>query len=322
MGRPARTGPFSCLQSKAALQSQTAFMAPCSWNSFASDVMQPYWQTSRFRIELDRPRVMGIVNVTPDSFSDGGRYVNVDQAIAHCHDLIRQGADVLDIGGESSRPGAPLLTVDEEWARVEPVLRAAVTFGVPVSVDTWKPLLMQRALDLGVDIVNDIRALRTEGAIAVLQAHPQAGVCLMHMRGDSLTMQGLVDYVDVVREVTGFLSERMASLVDAGIASERLVLDPGYGFAKTTAQNFELLARQAELLELERPLLVGWSRKRSLGDVTGRPVEQREAASLAAALLAVSHGARVLRVHDVAATVVALKVWAAAAGPGLASCHG
>jgi dihydropteroate synthase len=273
-----------------------------------------FWQTTRFRIDLSRPRVMGIVNVTPDSFSDGGQHGDARSAIAHCEQLAAEGVDILDIGGESSRPGAPILAPDEEWARIDAVLRAALGMGVPVSVDTCKPEVMRRALDLGADIVNDIKALQWPGAVEVLAAHAQAGVCLMHMRGDPATMQSLVDYGDVVAEVGGFLRGRVAALRQAGIAAERITLDPGYGFAKTPEQNFELLRRQGELLALGHPLLIGWSRKSSLGVLTGRPVGERLPASLAAALLAASHGARVLRVHDVAATVDALKVWQAGGG--------
>jgi dihydropteroate synthase len=275
-----------------------------------------YWQTSRFRIDLSRPRVMGIVNVTPDSFSDGGQHDSADNAIAHCRRLVEEGADILDIGGESSRPGARRLEVDEEWARIAPVLAFATGLGVPVSVDTCKPELMRRALDAGADIINDIQALREEPGLQVLATHDKAGVCLMHMRGDPTTMQQLTDYGDVVAEVGRFLAGRAASLREAGIAAERIVLDPGYGFAKTHEQNLALLARQSELLALGYPLLVGWSRKGTLGAVTGRPVDQRVAASVAAALAAIAHGARIVRVHDVAPTVDAIKVWLAAGGPG------
>ncbi|MFG6449578.1 dihydropteroate synthase [Roseateles sp. BYS180W] len=254
---------------------------------------------------------MGIVNVTPDSFSDGGVYGEAHAAAQHCEALVRQGADILDIGGESSRPGAIQLSAQDEWQRIEPVLRAALGLGVPVSVDTCKVEVMRRALDVGVDIVNDIRALSAPGAMELLAAHGTAGVCLMHMRGDSATMQGLTDYTDVVREVTLYLQQRCNEAQRCGLAAERVVLDPGYGFAKTTQQNFELLRRQAELLALGRPVLAGWSRKSSLGVVTGRPVEERLAASLAAAVLALEGGARILRVHDVAPTVDVVKVWLA-----------
>ena len=270
-----------------------------------------FWQTARFQIDLNRPRVMGIVNVTPDSFSDGGQHVDAARAIGHCQRLIEEGADILDIGGESSRPGARSLSVDEEWARIAPVLQAASDLGVPLSVDTCKPEVMRRALAAGADIINDIHALQGEGAAEALMEHRQAGACLMHMRGDSMTMQGLTDYDDLVGEVGNFLATRAAALCAAGIEPSRITLDPGYGFAKTTAQNLTLLARQRELLSLGYPLLVGLSRKRSVGDVTGRPVDQRLPGSLAAALAAVSRGARIVRVHDVAATVDAIKVWQA-----------
>lgn len=278
-----------------------------------------HWQTTRFTLALSaRPLVMGIVNVTPDSFSDGGQHGERRAAIAHCEQLLREGADILDIGGESSRPGAPTLTDDEEWSRIADVLAAALQLGVPVSVDSCKPEVMRRALDMGVDIINDIQALQRPGAVELLARHGQAGVCLMHMRGEPATMQGLVDYRDIVSEVAEFLTKRVAALRAAGIAPGRIVLDPGYGFAKTPEQNFELLRQQVRLTTLGHPLLIGWSRKSSLGTLTGRPVSERLAASLAAALAAVSHGARVVRVHDVAPTVDALKVWAAAGGAGAA----
>jgi dihydropteroate synthase len=268
-----------------------------------------FWQTSRFRIDLDRPRVMGIVNVTPDSFSDGGRHDDTARAVAHCERLVAEGADILDIGGESSRPGAAPVTLEEELARVLPVLDGAITLGVPVSVDTVKPEVMRRALERGADIVNDINALRLPGALEAVSGHPSCGVCLMHMRGDPATMQSRTAYDDVVAEVREFLQERAAALLERGVAAERVVFDPGIGFGKSVAHNLELLRRQRELQGLGRPLLLGWSRKSTLGALTGRPVEQRLAASVAAALAAVQLGARVVRVHDVAATVDALKVW-------------
>ncbi len=274
-----------------------------------------HWQTTRFRIDLSRPRVMGIVNVTPDSFSDGGQHAQAAEAIAHCEQLVAEGADMLDIGGESTRPGADAPSAANELARVLPVLRHAVTLGVPVSVDTSEPRVMQEALALGVDIVNDVRALRRPGALKVLAAHAQAGVCLMHMRGEPHTMQELLDYDDVVAEVAAFLRQRAAEVRAAGVAAERIVVDPGIGFAKTPEHNLALLSRQAELSDLGWPLLVGWSRKGTLGQVTGRPVDQRLPASVAAALIAAQRGAAVLRVHDVAATVDALKVWRAVSDP-------
>ena len=271
-----------------------------------------YWQTTRFRIDLNRPRVMGIVNVTPDSFSDGGRHGTAQAAMRHCEQLVAEGADLLDIGGESTRPGAAGPGAETELARVLPVLQHAVTLGVPVSVDTSVPTVMRAALDLGVDIVNDVRALRRPGALACLSAHASAGICLMHMRGEPQDMAGLAQYGDVVADVRDALAARLAEIRAAGVAADRIVLDPGIGFAKTAQHNLALLARQAELQTLGRPLLVGWSRKGTLGLITGRAVHERLAASVAAALAAADKGAAVLRVHDVAATVDALKIWRAA----------
>ena len=271
-----------------------------------------FWQTTRFRIELDRPKVMGIVNVTPDSFSDGGRHDDAGRALAHCERLLAEGADILDIGGESTRPGAASVPLEEELRRVLPVLEGALKLGVPVSVDTVKPEVMQRALERGADIVNDINALRLPGAEQAVAVHPDCGVCLMHMRGDPATMQQRPAYDDVVEEVGSFLRERLDALGQRGVAVERIVLDPGIGFGKSVEHNLELMRRQGELLALGRPLLLGWSRKSTLGAITGRPVEERLAASVAAALAAVQRGARVVRVHDVAATADALKVWGAA----------
>jgi dihydropteroate synthase len=261
-------------------------------------------------IDLSTPRVMGIINATPDSFSDGGRYDGAAAAIAHCERLVAEGADILDIGGESSRPGAEEVPADEEWRRVAPVLKAALSLGVPVSIDTYKAETMRAALELGVDIVNDIQALRRPGALAAVAAHSGAGVCLMHMRGEPLTMKEQARYDDVVAEVRGFLSWRSAEVQAAGIAAGRIVLDPGIGFAKLHEHNIELLTGQRVLADtLDRPLLVGWSRKSTLGKVTGRDTPDRLVASVAAALACVAHGARIVRVHDVAATVDALKVW-------------
>ena len=279
------------------------------------------WQTTRFEIDLRRVRVMGIVNLTPDSFSDGGRLASEAAAITHCEALLAEGADLLDIGGESSRPGAEPVPANEEWRRLEPVLRAALVLGCPVSVDTMKTAVMQRALELGVDIVNDIQALRAPGAAEAVAAST-AGVCLMHMRGEPRSMQAQPPvYDDVVAEVTTFLADRVRALRELGVAPARITVDPGIGFGKTVAHNFELLARQRELLSLGCPVLAGWSRKSSLGAVTGRPVGERMVASVAAALAAVQQGARIVRVHDVAATVDALKVWQAAglAGAALAT---
>ncbi|HWP17717.1 MAG TPA: dihydropteroate synthase [Burkholderiaceae bacterium] len=270
------------------------------------------WQTTRFRIDLTRPRVMGIVNVTPDSFSDGGAHPDLRSALAHAEALLKEGADILDIGGESSRPGAPPVPLEEELRRVVPVVREAVRLGVPISVDTYKPEVMRRVLDLGADIVNDIRAMQEPGAVDAVVGHATCGVCLMHMRGDPASMQSQTQYADVVGEVGQFLAERARALRERGVDAARIVLDPGIGFGKTAEQNFALLRGQDRLLAHGHPLLVGWSRKSSIGAVTGRSVSDRLPGSLAAALAAVLHGARVLRVHDVAATVDALKVWTAA----------
>ena len=254
---------------------------------------------------------MGIVNITPDSFSDAGAHGCVDAAIARCERLVEQGADVLDLGGESTRPGAAPVPLDEEWARVSPVLRHALTLGVPVSVDTRHAATMRRALDAGADIINDVQALRGEGAEELIAEHPRAGVCLMHMLGEPQTMQHAPHYADVVADVRDFLAARVQCLRTRGVAAERIVIDPGFGFGKSVAHNIELHRQLAALIELGHPVVAGWSRKATLGSLTGRPVRERLAASIAAALSAVRHGASIVRVHDVAATVDALKVWRA-----------
>ncbi len=270
-----------------------------------------HWQTSRYRIDLSKPRVMGVVNVTPDSFFDGGLHASVSAAIAHCQRLVAEGADMLDIGGESTRPGADSLGAAHELTRVLPVLREALRLGVPISVDTSEPMIMREALALGADIINDVRALQRPGAVAAVAAHPKAGLCLMHMRGEPTDMQSLTDYDDVLDEVRGFLAARMQAAESAGVHRDRIVLDPGIGFAKSPDQNLILTAHLGELATLGRPVLVGWSRKGTLGRITGRTVGDRLAASLAAALAAIHHGAAIVRAHDVAATVDALKVWQA-----------
>jgi len=288
--------------------------------------MNPLWQTSRFQIDLAKPQVMGIVNATPDSFSDGGDYFssrNTSSVLAHCEQLLKEGADILDIGGESTRPGAVALPLDEELARVLPVVRHAVQLGVPVSVDTYKPEVMQAVLDLGADIINDIWALRKPGAGQVVAGHPQCGVCLMHMHREPLTMQTAPMIGDVVQQVRDFLQSSAQNLQGAGVDRSRIVLDVGVGFGKTVAQNLSMLRRQSEVLSLGYPLLAGWSRKSSLAmlcaDAVGGaeaamplPMAERLVPSIAAALLAVERGARVVRVHDVRETVQALKVWTAA----------
>jgi dihydropteroate synthase len=281
------------------------------------------WKTSRFEIDLAEPKVMGIVNVTPDSFSDGDPALTPGRALATCERLLAEGADMLDIGGESSRPGADPVDLETELARVLPVLREAVRLGCPISIDSAKPEVMRAALELGADIVNDIGALRAPGALEVVAAHPSCGVCLMHMRGTPRSMQRETDYDDLVGEIAAFLRGRVASVEAAGVARERVVVDPGVGFGKTQAQNLELLSRQAELLALGVPLLAGWSRKSTLARLAGvsatppaeRSAAQRatlDAASAAASLLAVQRGARIVRVHNVSAMVAALAVWKAA----------
>jgi len=277
----------------------------------------PHWQTSRYRIDLSRPQVMGIVNITPDSFSDGGQYVNTCSALVHCETLIKEGADILDLGAESTRPGARPLSQADELERLLPVLREAVRLGVPVSLDTYKPGVMQAALDLGADIINDIWALRwvdrAQGLLAreVVAQHPHCGVCLMHMHGDPQTMQVSPMSGDVAEPVRDFLSHAANALVALGVGKARICVDPGIGFGKTVEQNFSLLARQSVLLETGFALLAGWSRKSSLGAVTGAAADDRVVASAVAAALAVQNGAHIVRVHDVCATVQALRVLAA-----------
>jgi dihydropteroate synthase len=267
-----------------------------------------FWQTTNHRIDLTTPRVMGIVNVTPDSFSDGGSSGEVRSAIDRCRRLIDEGADILDIGGESSRPGAVAVSLQEERSRVLPVLEAVLAWGHPVSVDTTKPDLMAQALAMGIDIVNDINAFRSPQALRVAAGHPNCGLCLMHMKGDPVTMQSMAVYDDVLAEVGAELSLHLGQLLSAGVSAERIVIDPGIGFGKTVQQNLALLRRQREFLSMGFPLLTGWSRKSTLGAVTGRGVHDRLAASLSAAMVSVLNGASIVRVHDVAATVDALKV--------------
>jgi len=274
-----------------------------------------HWHTTRHQIDLSVPRVMGIVNLTPDSFSDAGHHASVSAGIRHCERLVAEGADILDLGAESTRPGSAPVPLEAEWARLMPVLREALTLGVPVSVDTYKPEVMQAALDLGTDIVNDIWALRQPGALGVVAAHADCGVCLMHMHGEPQTMQAAPMAGDAVLQVRDFLIGVTDTLLARGVGRARIAWDPGIGFGKTPQQNFDLLARQDALVGSGGPLLVGWSRKSSLGAVTGLPVSERLVPSVAAGLLAVERGARVLRVHDVAPTVAALRVWAAARVP-------
>ena len=272
-----------------------------------------FWQTTRFQLDLSTPKVMGILNLTPDSFSDGGRLSNVHAAMARAEQMLQDGAHILDVGGESTRPGAAVVPADVELSRVLPVLQALVKLGVPLSIDTYKPAVMQVALDVGVDIINDIWALRQAGAQALVAAHPTCGLCLMHMHREPQTMQSQTMEGDVLPAVTAFMQERVQSLMSLGVNRHRIMLDPGIGFGKTVAQNFSLLSRQSEILDLGFPLLAGWSRKSVLGrvldaDHSQTDPDQRVVASVAAAVLAVERGASVVRVHDVKETVQALKV--------------
>ena len=268
-----------------------------------------FWKTTRFEIDLATPKVMGIVNVTPDSFFDGSQHGNLTSALKHCELLLKRGADILDIGGESTRPGAQEVSLKEELQRILPVVKEAVRLNVPISVDTYKPKVMQAVLEAGADIINDIWALRQKGALDVIAKHGGCGVCLMHMHAQPLDMQVYPMEGLAVPTVVAFLLERVQAILALGVSKERIALDPGVGFGKTVAQNFELLAHQKQLSALGYPLLVGWSRKSSLGAVTGCEVGERLVPSVAAALLAVERGAQLVRVHDVGATVQALAVW-------------
>jgi dihydropteroate synthase len=265
----------------------------------------------RFRLSLSHPLVMGIVNLTPDSFSDGGKHDSTDSAIAHARRLLEEGAHILDLGAESSRPGAEPVSDQEEWRRLEPVLRELVRWNVPISVDTTKPQIMRAALDVGCDMINDINGFRSEGAFEAV-ACSGAAVCIMHMQGEPRSMQLAPHYeANVVDTVKSSLLSMSYIFQGTGITQQSICLDPGFGFGKTLDHNLQLATRLHEFAELGYPLLVGWSRKSTLGAITGQPVQDRMSASIAAALHAVARGARILRVHDVRATVDALKVWRA-----------
>lgn len=276
--------------------------------------MRQYFQFGRFGFTPGQQDalVMGILNVTPDSFSDGGRYASLESALSRAEQMIADGVDIIDIGGESSRPGAPSLSLREELERVMPALYALRDCGKPISVDTYKPDVMREAIAAGADMINDINAFRAPGAIEAV-ADSDCALCIMHMQSAPPTMQQRPAYDDVVREVSDFLRARIEALTAAGIERQRLCIDPGFGFGKTAEHNFALLKACGQLrAELGLPLLAGLSRKSMIGAVTGRPVEQRLAGSLAGALAAVAQGAQIVRVHDVAETVDALKVWRAA----------
>lgn len=262
----------------------------------------------RFNLPLDRPLIMGVVNVTPDSFSDGGRFLETGAAVAQARKLIEEGADIIDVGGESTRPGAAPTDEQQELGRILPVLEALQD--IPVSADTRRPGVMRAALAAGASMVNDIEALGAPGALEVV-AGSDCAVCLMHKKGEPETMQQAPHYANVVAEVRDFLAGRIAACEHAGIAHDRMVADPGFGFGKTVEHNLALLRHLPELMGLGVPLLAGWSRKSSLGRITGRDGGERLAASLAAALLALLGGARILRVHDVKETRDLVLVWQA-----------
>lgn len=263
----------------------------------------------RFELSLERPLVMGIVNITPDSFSDGALHFRTDEAVEHARLLVEQGADILDIGGESTRPGAQAVGVDEELARVIPVLDVVRDWGVPISVDTCKPAVMAAVLAAGADMINDINGFLAPGAIEAVAASASCGVCAMHMQGEPRTMQAHPVYNDVVSEVREFLVQRVAALRERGVAAGRIVLDPGFGFGKTQEHNYRLLRELRALRVGGYPFLLGISRKSMIGQVTGRAADQRLGGSVAAALAGVMRGAEIIRVHDVADTVDAIKIW-------------
>jgi dihydropteroate synthase len=291
------------------------------------------WQTSRFEIDLSAPKLMAIVNLTPDSFSDGGSFASTAQVLAHCEQAIQEGAHILDLGAESTRPGAQPVSEAEEWARLQPVLREAVQLGVPISIDTYKPAIMRAALDGGADIINDIWGFRrldqTGSALNAVAAHPRCGVIVMHMLGEPQTMQAGLDQAqpqgqDIVQTVLDFLQTQTMALQASGVQASRIAWDVGIGFGKTVMQNFELLDRQAHFLPQLYPSVCAWSRKSSLGAVTQTDqAADRVVASVAAMLLAVERGARVLRVHDVKASRQAVQVWQTLqANPTLTSTPG
>jgi dihydropteroate synthase len=279
--------------------------------------MRSTLQFGRFNYALQghpgaRPRVMGILNITPDSFSDGGSYQSLEFALSHAEEMIEAGVDIIDVGGESTRPGSPAVSLEDELQRVMPVLYALRDLGPAVSVDTYKPQVMREAIIAGVDMINDINGFRTPGALDAVR-DSDCALCIMHMQSDPQHMQLAPAYSDVVEEVIAFLRERIDALTSAGIDPRRLCIDPGFGFGKTVEHNYALLKATGRLIaELNMPLLAGLSRKSMIGAVTGRPVERRAAGSVGGALAAIAQGALIVRVHDVADTVDALKVWQAA----------
>jgi len=266
-------------------------------------------ECGRFQLSLDRPLVMGILNVTPDSFSDGGQFTSPDLAVKHARQMIAEGADLIDLGAESTRPGAQSVDPALELRRLMPVLEALVPLGVPISIDTRRPEIMRAALAMGADFINDVQALQVEGALDAVR-ESNCAVCLMHMQGTPGTMQAAPRYRDVVKEVGQFLRDRVQAVQRLGLSANRLLVDPGIGFGKTLEQNLALIGRLSELAP-EVPVLIGLSRKRMVGDLTGRPISERLPGSVGGALAAIARGAAVVRVHDVAATVEALLVWRA-----------
>jgi dihydropteroate synthase len=267
----------------------------------------------KYRLAIDRPLIMGVVNVTPDSFSDGGHFLQAQAAVDHARRLIEEGADLLDVGGESTRPGAAPVALDEERRRVLPVIEALAGAGVPLSLDTQKPELMREAAAAGAALINDVNGFGAPGAFEAV-AGTDCAICIMHRQGDPLTMQQSPQYTDVVAEVDAWLRRRAAAAAQSGIARERIILDPGFGFGKTLEHNLALLRGLEVIAAAGYPVLAGLSRKSMIGTLTGRPVAERMPGSIAAALLAVQRGAAILRVHDVAATRDALKIWQAADG--------
>jgi dihydropteroate synthase len=268
-----------------------------------------------------RPLVMGILNVTPDSFSDGGQFASLDLAITRAEQMIADGVDIIDVGGESTRPGAAIVSVDEELGRIMPVVYALRDCGKPLSVDTRRPEVMREVIQAGVDMINDVEGFRADGALRLL-SDSDCALCIMHMQGQPQTMQQTPHYDDVLAEVGEFLRQRVAAAEDVGIDRRRLCIDPGFGFGKNLGHNLTLLNRLGELQSaVGVPVLAGLSRKSMIGTLTGRPAEQRLAGSIGAALAAVMQGARIVRVHDVAETVDAIKVWQAAVNPQLADMN-
>jgi dihydropteroate synthase len=273
--------------------------------------MSKKWLCGRFEFTLERPILMGIVNVTPDSFSDGGEHATAQQAIAHAHRLVSEGAQILDIGGESTRPGATPVSAADELKRVLPVIKGLRESGVAISVDTCKPEVMRAVLDAGADLLNDVTGFRDPLSVQVAANHPSCGLCVMHMQGEPRTMQQAPFYQDVVQDVKSYLLTQARLLEESGVQSHRISLDPGCGFGKTLEQNYMLVKRLDEIVQAGYPVLLGVSRKSMIGTVTGQPVTQRLAGSIAAALAGVARGAAIIRVHDVAETRDALNVWSA-----------